>query len=165
MPFSRGSSQPGDWTQVSCIAGGFFTIWVTREANNCELYRNLTPALRTRDFIRLCFRHNFSFYSIPSSAWAFSLCDEELECTIFSGTLLDVDQCHITNMNPAGSELFVCRDLLVCGSHFILDFHLCLFKATAIPVIMYTSPPVSCSLAKRNTVPFQYISGDLCSYK
>ena len=24
-PFSRGSSQPGDQTQVSCIAGGFFT--------------------------------------------------------------------------------------------------------------------------------------------
>ena len=31
IPFSRGSSQPRDWTQVSCIAGGFFTIWVTRE--------------------------------------------------------------------------------------------------------------------------------------
>ena len=24
---SKGSSQPRDWTQVSCIAGGFFTIW------------------------------------------------------------------------------------------------------------------------------------------
>ena len=24
VPFSRGSSQPRDWTQVSCIAGGFF---------------------------------------------------------------------------------------------------------------------------------------------
>ena len=32
MPFSRGSSQPRDWTHVSCIAGGFFTIWATREA-------------------------------------------------------------------------------------------------------------------------------------
>ena len=27
FPFSRGSSQPRDWTQVSCIAGGFFTNW------------------------------------------------------------------------------------------------------------------------------------------
>ena len=35
MPSSRGSSQPRDWTQVSCIARGFFTIWVTREAHNC----------------------------------------------------------------------------------------------------------------------------------
>ena len=29
IPFSRGSSQPRDWTQVSCIAGRFFTIWAT----------------------------------------------------------------------------------------------------------------------------------------
>ena len=27
----RGSSQPWDWTQVSRIAGRFFTIWATRE--------------------------------------------------------------------------------------------------------------------------------------
>ena len=32
IPFSRGSSQPKDPTQVSCIAGRFFTIWATREA-------------------------------------------------------------------------------------------------------------------------------------
>ena len=30
--FSRGSSQPRDQTQVSHIAGGFFTPWATREA-------------------------------------------------------------------------------------------------------------------------------------
>ena len=27
IPFSRGSSQPKNWTQVSCIAGRFFTVW------------------------------------------------------------------------------------------------------------------------------------------
>ena len=32
FPFSRGSSQPRDQTQVSCIAGRFFTSWATREA-------------------------------------------------------------------------------------------------------------------------------------
>ena len=32
FPFSRGSSQPRDQTQVSCIAGGFFTSLATREA-------------------------------------------------------------------------------------------------------------------------------------
>ena len=36
MPFSRESSQPKDWTQVSCIAGGIFTVWVTREAQRDE---------------------------------------------------------------------------------------------------------------------------------
>ena len=33
IPFSRGSFWPRDQTQVSCIAGTFFTIWATREAH------------------------------------------------------------------------------------------------------------------------------------
>ena len=32
FPFSRGSSQPRDKTQVCSTAGGFFTNWATREA-------------------------------------------------------------------------------------------------------------------------------------
>ena len=31
IPFSRGSSQPRDRTQVSCMAGQFFPVWATRE--------------------------------------------------------------------------------------------------------------------------------------
>ena len=38
MPSSRGSSQPRERIRVSCIAGGFFTIWATREANNRMMY-------------------------------------------------------------------------------------------------------------------------------
>ena len=34
MPSSRGSSQPRDQTQVSCIAGRFFPIWTTKEVAN-----------------------------------------------------------------------------------------------------------------------------------
>ena len=37
VPFCRGSSQPRDRTQVSYIAGKFFTIWATREA--CEVHK------------------------------------------------------------------------------------------------------------------------------
>ena len=33
IPFSRGSSQARDWTQVSHIAGRFFTSWAPREAH------------------------------------------------------------------------------------------------------------------------------------
>ena len=36
IPFSKGSSQPRDQTQVSCIAGEFFTMWATREAPERE---------------------------------------------------------------------------------------------------------------------------------
>ena len=32
IPFDRESYWPRDWTQVSCIAAGFFTIWATMEA-------------------------------------------------------------------------------------------------------------------------------------
>ena len=38
IPFSRESSQFGDQTQVSHIAGGLFTSWATREAQS-----NYTP--------------------------------------------------------------------------------------------------------------------------
>ena len=34
IPFSRGSSQPRERIQVSCIVGRFFTIWATREAQS-----------------------------------------------------------------------------------------------------------------------------------
>ena len=36
IPFSRGSLRPWDRTQVSCIAGRFFTIWATREAQGVK---------------------------------------------------------------------------------------------------------------------------------
>lgn len=68
-------------------------------------------------------------------------------------------------MNPAVGELFVYKDLLLWGFHFILDFCLCLFKATATSMIVYTSHPVSCSPAKRNVVSSEKVSEDLCSYK
>ena len=32
IPFSRASSPPRDWTQVSCTAGRFFIVWATRGA-------------------------------------------------------------------------------------------------------------------------------------
>ena len=35
--FSRGSSQPRYRTQVSWMAGKFFTIWTMREAYNCQI--------------------------------------------------------------------------------------------------------------------------------
>ena len=36
IPFSRGSSQPRDWTSVSYITGRFFTIWATRETTSLQ---------------------------------------------------------------------------------------------------------------------------------
>ena len=33
IPFSRQSSWLSDWTPIACIAGGFLTVWATREAH------------------------------------------------------------------------------------------------------------------------------------
>ena len=40
ISFSRRSSQPRDWTQVSCIVGRRFTIWATGEAVEIFLKTN-----------------------------------------------------------------------------------------------------------------------------
>ena len=46
ISFSRGSSQPKDRTQVSCIAGRRFILWATREA----LSNSNTPQFYTCDW-------------------------------------------------------------------------------------------------------------------
>ena len=46
ISFSTGSSQPKDWTWVSCIGGRFFTVWATREAlefRTCPQKQGLSP--------------------------------------------------------------------------------------------------------------------------
>ena len=45
FPFPRGSSQPRDRTQVSRIAGRFFTSWATREAQNFSYKHKTEPSL------------------------------------------------------------------------------------------------------------------------
>ena len=64
FPFSRGSSQPWDWTQVSCIAGGFFTSWGTREASIGMLL--------------------FSHYVVSDSLWPYGLQHTMLPCPSLS---------------------------------------------------------------------------------
>ena len=50
IPFSKRSSQPRDWSQVSSIAGRFFTVWATRQApvihihNFCRKYWIALPS-------------------------------------------------------------------------------------------------------------------------
>ena len=46
--FSRGSSQPGDRTQISLIAGGFFTSGATREALTVQGREKRTSGERGR---------------------------------------------------------------------------------------------------------------------
>ena len=45
IPFSRRSSLPRDQTWVSCIAGRFFIIWATREAQPHPWFNLIFPVL------------------------------------------------------------------------------------------------------------------------
>ena len=52
ISFSRGSSQPRDQTQVSCIAGRHFNLWATREAlvsHECNANQNHNDILLHTD--------------------------------------------------------------------------------------------------------------------
>ena len=52
IPFSKGPSQLSDWTWVSCISGGFFTIWAVGKAPqityNSTIYYGLPWWLRRK---------------------------------------------------------------------------------------------------------------------
>ena len=56
VPFSRGSSQPRDWTQISHTAGGFFTSWATREVPKVEIlfaYKDRRVKIVTLEMFKL----------------------------------------------------------------------------------------------------------------
>ena len=69
IPFSRGSSPPRDTTQVSCVVGGFFTIWATRRAT-----REQANLQRDRDWpkakvnLKLCFSNSL-FHNTSQHRW------------------------------------------------------------------------------------------------
>ena len=71
MPSSRGSSRPRDRTQVSRIAGWFFTNWATREAHGLDhmgaqllallpTYKWAPMSLLEQYFIHLCYLHDLA---------------------------------------------------------------------------------------------------------
>ena len=47
ISFSRRSSPPRDWTQVSCIVDRRFTIWATREVPWCHVYEKTQKIFET----------------------------------------------------------------------------------------------------------------------
>ena len=62
ISFSRGSSQPRDWTQVSCIAGRFFTIYTTRVV---LIHQHVAPPFWTS----LSSGHCRALSSVPCAPW------------------------------------------------------------------------------------------------
>ena len=72
MSSSRGSSQSRDWTQVSCIAGKFFTVWATREARHLSNLVQISIKTFCRPQDSNCNQSHCSFHkktSPPYSEW------------------------------------------------------------------------------------------------
>ena len=72
--FSRASSQPRDWTQVSCIAGRFFTIWVTTEARYKDRYVIISLlGYECLNLKSLEFKNQLNWTEFGNSSWPLSL--------------------------------------------------------------------------------------------
>ena len=74
IQFSGGFSQPRDWTWVSyisCIGGGFFTVWDTREALSFSLsYPKCLP--RVTLSIEVCWRHVCMYECSANTYWLYA---------------------------------------------------------------------------------------------
>ena len=73
FPFSKVSSQPRDWTQVSCIAGGFFTSWATGEAHyimssNISLFTQSRRCIKIGRYYLVSFSKILKFSDHPCSS-------------------------------------------------------------------------------------------------
>ena len=75
VPFSRGSSQPRDQTQVSCIAGGFFTSWAIKEYTT-----KLRWGLRQESIISQCPQYILSTSSVSGTALSILLFNPQSTC-------------------------------------------------------------------------------------
>ena len=56
ISFSKGSSRPRDWTQVSCVVDRRFTVWATREVMRVYTHAHIKMTY-TPDSYEPCFSH------------------------------------------------------------------------------------------------------------
>ena len=90
VPFFRKSSQPRDWTWVSCIAGRFFAMWVPREGLVRQDLVRQEPWVRDTLFLALPLLASWGDFGKvihPYFPWIFLSLAEELgtphgSCTV-----------------------------------------------------------------------------------
>ena len=126
-PFSRGSSQPRNWTRVSSIAGGSFTNWAMRKALGVRALlneglsiptyaarlsgRNLYPY--TSEERSSCFQSAVQMVSQPAHPSADCLQDDTCDSSLL---VFHVTQCSVGNTDH---HWFICSFLFNTGiSHF-----------------------------------------------
>ena len=83
ISFSRGSTWPRDWTQVSCIAGRFFTSWATREA--VGHFSNMNSSNPWTHIFPFCMSSSFSSISVLNSS----------QCSGLSSSVKFIPRCFV----------------------------------------------------------------------
>ena len=64
VPFSRGSSQPRNQTQVSCTEGRFFTSWATKESQTEQSSIDILLKKQNIDYKLPCLNGTLSFSKV-----------------------------------------------------------------------------------------------------
>ena len=98
FPFSRGSSQPRDRTQVSRIAGRFSTSWVKREA------QSITNLYGIRRNLPGWFGSSLHCVELNSKMWAEDICPQRGIC-LLSFPRGSQKQPLVECRHPEGSDL------------------------------------------------------------
>ena len=131
--FSRESSRPGDQTQVSCIAGRFFTTWATKQApiRNCILC--LKPTTKPISA--------FSYFKITLPPKLFYLF---LFCTIVVvQSLSHVQLCNPMDCSMPGFPVLHCLlELAQTHVHWVSDEWHPSISSSVVPFTCLLSFPV-----------------------
>ena len=120
-PFPKGSSQPSDRTQVSCIAVRFLTIWATREAHVIWIATTTTIRYSYTSMVRCTWVLSCCFCCSVAKSYL-TLCDPVDYCTpgfpVFHH-LLEFAQTRVFELVMPPNHLILCHPLLLLPSVFL----------------------------------------------
>ena len=88
FPFSVGSSQPRDQTQVSLIAGRFFSSWATREAQKRVVWLHVNPLKSEERRVRVSNLNETWVVGSHASAKGWGLAEVLWKFHVYKGALV-----------------------------------------------------------------------------
>ena len=119
ISFSRGSSQPRDWTQVSCIPGRHFNLWATREAP-LPLSPPYSICLFLSDFILVWY--SFRFIHVAATVSFIIFCGWVIHIYIYIYIYIHCCCCSVAQSCPALCNPMDCSTPGLPVSHHLLKF-------------------------------------------
>ena len=159
MPFSRGSSQPEDQTQVSCIAGRFFTIWAIREAlhigscikslvilDSTHMCKSEKRAVNLYLYLRVILK---SYWKAPCSSVQFD--SVSLSCP----TLWDPMDCNTSGFPVYHQLPEPAQTHVHWVGHAIQPSHLLSSFSSSVPSSFFCSVQFSCSVVSESLRPHE----------